>query len=78
MLIILLGKCMIDENGRKFCKCQKGYSGSTCEKNSYDYNNENLPPDFHQNTTSVDLCLNRVCLNGGKCEVIEQIAYCRY
>ncbi|XP_021948531.2 low-density lipoprotein receptor-related protein 1 isoform X4 [Folsomia candida] len=71
------GKCMIDGTGRKFCKCQKGYSGPTCEKNSFDYNNENLPPGFNPNTTLVDLCVNMVCRNGGKCEVIEQIAYCR-
>jgi hypothetical protein len=68
---------MVDGTGRKFCKCQKGYSGPTCEKNSYDYNNENLPPDFNKNATAVDLCLNMKCRNNGKCEVIDSIAYCR-
>jgi hypothetical protein len=73
-LLNCIGKCMIDGNGQKFCKCQKGYSGLTCEKSSEPWNPDIIP----NSTPAVDLCAEMVCRNGGKCEVIEQIAYCRF
>lgn len=75
LILFLVGKCMMDGSGHKSCRCQKGYSGNLCDKKSYDTNTDNVPTDT--NSGAEDLCLKKKCLNGGQCEVISGIAYCR-